>query len=77
LQPLPEWCEVVWVFWTRSIVNLTLQEIAVDHGVHPIQVSQWKKQLLEGASEFPHRRKSLTPLRQRCNGLGGETGIDG
>ncbi|APD47680.1 transposase [Synechococcus sp. SynAce01] len=30
----------------------TLQEIAADHAVHPIQVSQWKKQLLEGASEL-------------------------
>jgi len=30
----------------------TLQQIAADHGVHPIQVSQWKKQLLEGASEL-------------------------
>ena len=30
----------------------TLQQIAVDHGVHPIQVSQWKKQLLEGASDL-------------------------
>ena len=25
----------------------TLQEIADDHAIHPIQVSQWKKQLLE------------------------------
>ncbi|MBW4531524.1 MAG: hypothetical protein KME02_12645 [Aphanothece saxicola GSE-SYN-MK-01-06B] len=30
----------------------TLQEIAADHAVHPIQVSQWKKQLLEGASDL-------------------------
>jgi transposase-like protein len=30
----------------------TLQEIAADHAVHPIQVSQWKKQLLDGASEL-------------------------
>jgi putative transposase len=30
----------------------TLQQIAADHGVHHIQVSQWKKQLLEGASEL-------------------------
>jgi putative transposase len=30
----------------------TLQQIAADHGVHPIQVSQWRKQLLEGASEL-------------------------
>jgi putative transposase len=26
-----------------------LQEIAADHAIRPIQVSQWKKQLLEGA----------------------------
>ncbi len=30
----------------------TIQEIAANHGIHPIQVSQWKKQLLEGASEL-------------------------
>ena len=30
----------------------TLQEIAADHAIHPIQVSQWKKQLLEGSSEL-------------------------
>jgi transposase len=30
----------------------TLQQIAADHGVHPIQLSQWKKQLLEGASDL-------------------------
>ena len=35
----------------------TLQEIAVDHAVHPIQVSQWKKQLLEGASDLFTRGK--------------------
>jgi len=29
----------------------TIQEIAADHSIHPIQVSQWKRQLLEGASE--------------------------
>mgnify|MGYP001810101761 FL=1 len=37
----------------------TLQEIAADHAVHPIQVSQWKKQLLEGASDlFTQGRKT-------------------
>ena len=37
----------------------TLQQIAADHSVHPIQVSQWKKQLLEGASElFSSGKKS-------------------
>ena len=30
----------------------TIQEIAADHAIHPIQVSQWKKQLLDGASEL-------------------------
>jgi putative transposase len=35
----------------------TIQEIAADHGIHPIQVSQWKKQLLEGASELFTRGK--------------------
>ena len=37
----------------------TIQEIAADHAIHPIQVSQWKKQLLDGASElFSRGRKS-------------------
>ena len=30
----------------------TLPEIAADHAIHPIQVSQWKKQLLEGAGDI-------------------------
>ena len=35
----------------------TIQEIASHYGIHPNQVSQWKKQLLEGASEvFSHGR---------------------
>ena len=37
----------------------TLQEIAADHTIHPIQVSQWKKQLLEGSSELFSRGKKL------------------
>ena len=35
----------------------TIQEIAADHAIHPIQVSQWKKLLLEGASELFTRGK--------------------
>jgi len=35
----------------------TIQEIAVDHAIHPIQVSQWKCQLLDGASELFSRGK--------------------
>jgi len=30
----------------------TIQEIAADHANHRIQVSQWKRQLLDGASEL-------------------------
>jgi putative transposase len=37
----------------------TLEEIAAEHAVHPIQVSQWKMQLLEGASDmFPLGKKT-------------------
>ena len=35
----------------------TLQEIAAYHSIHPIQVSQWKKQLLEASSELFTRGK--------------------
>ena len=34
-----------------------IQEIAADHAIHPIQVSQWKRQLLDGASELFTRGK--------------------
>jgi putative transposase len=36
----------------------TIQEIAADHAIHPIQVSQWKRQLLDGASELFRRGKN-------------------
>ena len=35
----------------------TIQEIAADHAIHPIQVSQWKRQLLDGSSELFARGK--------------------
>jgi len=35
----------------------TIQEMAVDHAIHPIQVSPWKRQLLDGASELFTRGK--------------------
>ena len=35
----------------------TIQEIAADHAIHPSQVSQWKRQLLDGASELFIRGK--------------------
>jgi putative transposase len=36
----------------------TILEIAADHAIHPIQVSQWKRQLLDGASELFTRAKN-------------------
>jgi len=30
----------------------TIQEIAADHAIHTIQVSQWKRQLLNSTSEL-------------------------
>ncbi|MFM2173472.1 MAG: hypothetical protein RLZZ54_1399 [Cyanobacteriota bacterium] len=39
----------------------TIQEIAADHAIHPIQVSQWKRQLLDGASEL-FTRGDVTPF---------------
>ena len=36
----------------------TLQEIAADHAIHPIQVSQWKKQLPEVSSELVTRGRT-------------------
>jgi hypothetical protein len=35
----------------------TIQEIAADHAIHLIQVSHWKRQLLDGASELFTRVK--------------------
>ena len=35
----------------------TIQEIAADHAIHPIQLSQWKRQLLDRASELFTRSK--------------------
>ena len=36
--------------------------IAARHAIHPVQVSQWKKQLLEGASDLFTRGKK-TPAK--------------
>jgi len=45
----------------------TRQQIAADHAVHPIQVSQWKTQVLEGASElFRRYRTALLSARGAC-----------
>ena len=33
----------------------TVNEIAAEHGLHPVQVSQWKKDLVEGAASVFER----------------------
>jgi hypothetical protein len=42
----------------------TTQEIAADHAIHPIQVSQLKRQLLDGASELFTRGKQRQDKEQ-------------
>jgi hypothetical protein len=56
----------------------TIQEIAADHFIHPIQVSQWKRRLLNGqvsASPSILRRGcclgGMAPALAGADGLGG------
>jgi putative transposase len=46
-----------WVAMEAISGRKTIQEIAADHAVHPMQVSQWKRQLLDGARELFTRGK--------------------
>ena len=36
--------------------NQTINQLAGEHGLHPTQISQWKRQLLEGGAEVFSRR---------------------
>jgi transposase-like protein len=40
----------------------TLNEIAQEHGVHPNQVSQWKKELLENAGSLFEGKRGPKPI---------------
>ena len=46
----------------------TMGQLASQHGVHPIQVSQWKKELIDGAETIferkGKRRKEETVARE-------------
>lgn len=44
----------------------TVNEIAAEHGAHPVQVSQWKKELQERSAEvFEKPRKADAQLEQQ------------
>jgi len=46
----------------------TFQEIASDHAFHTIQVSQWERQLLDGASElFKRGNKTKDKVKGQAN----------
>ena len=48
----------------------TLNELASLHGVHPAQISEWKKLLLDGAeSIFSTSQKKDTGLQKKLNDL--------
>jgi transposase len=43
-----------------AVGEKTVTEIASNHGVHPTQVSQWKKQLQEASGEIFDGKKNRT-----------------
>ena len=47
----------------------TLNELVSQHGIHPVQISQWKKLLLEqGEGIFTHQKKN-TGLQKKLDDL--------
>ena len=47
----------------------TLNELATKYGVHPAQISQWKKQLLDGLSAIFTTQKKKTDDTQKLDVL--------
>ena len=45
----------------------TVNEIAQEHGVHPTQVSQWKKELLENASSLFEGKRGPKPVNAQSD----------
>ncbi len=41
----------------RGSVAARIQKVGPDHAIHPIQVSQWQRQLLDSARELFNRGK--------------------
>lgn len=42
----------------------TVNELASEYGVHPVQISQWKKQLQEGVAGIFSRSQSKRPAEE-------------
>jgi len=47
----------------------TLNELAAKYGVHPAQISQWKKQLLDGLTGIFSTQKKKTEDAQKLDAL--------
>lgn len=47
----------------------TLNELASQHGIHPAQISQWKKSLLQDGSDIFLPRKKNTGVQKRLDEL--------
>ena len=47
----------------------TLNELASHYGVHPAQISQWKKQLLESLPELFTKQKPSTDSSKKIDDL--------
>ena len=39
----------------------TLNQLASDHGVHPLQIGKWKKELIDGAESLFESKKVRKP----------------
>jgi len=42
----------------------TINQIAQEHGVHPVQVSQWKKEILECAGSLFEGKRGPKPVNE-------------
>ena len=47
----------------------TLNELASQHGIHPVQISQWKKLLLDGGESIFTPQKKNTSLQKKLDDL--------
>jgi transposase len=46
--------------------KMTINQIAQTYGVHPVQVSQWKRELQERASSLFETKRGPKPVSEYC-----------